>query len=163
MGWGWEVYDKASLQGLRPRPESSLEKGSGRLGPSTAKQALEQHLPSSVGSQRCWSRSRASLASGGFVPHPLHPQRCQELRWCPRGPQCFLGCRFARAVLRRHLCPDPTGDPEAPRSLTSPFPGGHGFYGEAIHGATEQKSGADGHSVSQAWVPRGPHAWSLPS
>ena len=94
-------------------------------------------------------------ASGGFVPHPLRPQRCQELRWCPRGPQCFLGCRFARAVLRRRLCPDPSpGDPEAPRSLMSPFPGGRGSQGEVIHGATEQKSGADGHSVSQAWVPR---------
>ena len=80
---GWEVFDKAALQGLQQRLESSLEKGSGRLGPSTAKQALEQHLPSSGGSQRCWSRSRASLASGGFVPHPLHSQRCQELRWCP--------------------------------------------------------------------------------
>ena len=58
---GWEVYDKAALQGLRQRPESSLERGSGRLGPSTAKRALEQHLPSAVGSQQCWSRSRASL------------------------------------------------------------------------------------------------------
>ena len=101
---------------------------------------------------------------GGSCRTPPHSQKCQELRWCPRGPQCFLGCRFAHAVLRWRLCPDPsTGDPEAPRSLTSPFPGGRGSQGEVIHGATEQKSGADGHSVSQAWVPWGPHAWSLPS
>ena len=89
--------------------------------------------------------------------HPPHPRRCQELRRCPWGPRCFLGCRFTCAVLRGRLCPDPSpGDPEAPRTLTSPFPGGRGSQAEAVRGAAEQKSGADGHSVSQAWVPRGP-------
>ena len=88
---GWEVYDKAALQGLQQRPESSLEKGSGRLGPSTAKRALEQHLPSAVGNQQYWSRSRASLASGGFVPHPPTPPKVSGAELVPEGPSVFPG------------------------------------------------------------------------
>ena len=88
---GWEVYDKAALQGLRQRPESSLETGPGGLGPSTAKRALEQHLPSAVGSQQCWSRSRASLASGGFVPHPSTLPKVSGVEMVPEGPSVFPG------------------------------------------------------------------------
>lgn len=148
--------------GSAAKAREQSERGPGRLGRGTAERALKRRLPSAVDGQRCWSRSRASLASGIRAAPPA-PPKVSGAETVPVGPRCLLGCRFTRAVLRGRLCPDPSpGDPEAPRTLTSPFPGGRGSQAEAVHGAAEQRSGADGHSVSQAWVPQGPHAWPLP-
>ncbi|CAI9154788.1 unnamed protein product [Rangifer tarandus platyrhynchus] len=89
---GWRPLSPGSLP-VPPREGRTREpskRGPGRLGRSAAERALKRRLPRAVDGQRCWSWSRASLASGIRAAPPA-PPKVSGAETVPVGASVFPG------------------------------------------------------------------------